>query len=364
MSVSSEVQRYIQQIKLEEIGLQGQEKLQRARVLCVGAGGIGATLLPYLAGAGVGTLGIIDDDVIEESNLHRQILYQEKDIHQLKAATAKLKLEALNSNINIQSYEVRLSDENAKGIISQYDLVADCSDNFYTRYLTHDICYRLQKPYVYASAYQFQGHCSLFYGKKNPCLHCLFPVIPDSIGNCQTGGVLGTLPGLLGIMQATEIIKWITQSGVSLLNRLLWIDFLSMEIKKIHLVKNKQCQFCVYDQTMEKSVFSQCVSSYEMESFAVSSHALPGFLQQNTDALLLDVRTETEHRNYNLGGRFIPLAELPDRLDELNPLQPTLVYCQSGQRSKRAWMLLRQAGFRTIYHLANGLGSMTDVKLG
>ncbi|WP_454780679.1 ThiF family adenylyltransferase [Legionella sp. WA2022007384] len=364
MAVSSELKRYAQQIKLEEIGLHGQEKLQKARVLCVGAGGIGATLLPYLAGAGVGTLGIIDDDRIEESNLHRQILYQEKDIHQLKATTAKMKLQALNSNINIQAYDVRLNDENAEDIISQYDLVADCSDNFHTRYLTHGICYRLEKPYVYASAYQFQGHCSLFYGRENPCLHCLFPVIPDSVANCQNGGVLGPLPGLLGILQATEIIKWITQSGVSLLNRLLCIDFLSMEMKNIHLVKNKECQFCVYGQAMEKNVFTQCVSSYDLQSFAVSSDDLSSFLHQYPDALLLDVRTEAEHNRYNLGELFIPLSELPDRLNDLNSLQPILIYCQSGQRSQRALMLLKKAGFRSVYHLANGLDSMSKINTG
>ncbi|WP_131794307.1 ThiF family adenylyltransferase [Fluoribacter gormanii] len=358
MSVSSKLKRYAQQIKLEEIGVHGQEKLQKARVLCVGAGGIGATLLPYIAGAGVGTLGIIDDDLIEESNLHRQILYQEKDIHHLKATTAKMKLQALNSNINIQAYDARLSDENAEDIIAQYDLVADCSDNFYTRYLTHGICYRLEKPYVYASAYQFQGHCSLFYGKENPCLHCVFPLIPDSVANCQNDGVLGTLPGLLGILQATEIIKWITRSGVSLLNRLLCIDFLSMEMKNIHLVKNKECPFCVYGQTVDKNIFTQCLPSDEMNSFAVSSHDLPRFLQKNPDALLLDVRTVSEHNRNNLGGTLIPLAELPDRCNELNPLQPTLIYCQSGQRSQRALMLLRQAGFRTVYHLASGLDSL------
>ncbi|PWY57500.1 thiamine biosynthesis protein ThiF [Legionella qingyii] len=358
MFSSSELKRYAQQIRLEEIGVHGQKKLQKSRVLCVGAGGIGATLLPYLAGAGVGTLGIIDDDFIEESNLHRQILYQEKDIYHLKATTAKMKLQGLNSNINIQVYEARLNNENAEDIIAQYDLVADCSDNFYTRYLTHGICYRLEKPYVYASAYQFQGHCSLFYGKDNPCLHCLFPVIPDSFANCQNGGVLGTLPGLLGIVQATEIIKWITQSGVSLLNRLLCIDFLSMEMKNIHLVKNEECSFCVSGQTVEKNIFTQSVPSDEMQSFAVLADALPSFLQNNPDALLLDVRTVTEHNMNNLGGTLIPLSELPDRFNELNPLQTTLIYCQSGQRSQRALILLRQAGFRTVYHLANGLDSV------
>ncbi|MCW8384970.1 HesA/MoeB/ThiF family protein [Fluoribacter dumoffii] len=355
--MSDALKRYTQQIKLEEIGIGGQKKLQKARVLCVGAGGIGATLLPYLAGAGVGTIGIIDGDVIEEGNLHRQILYQEQDVFYKKATTARMKLQALNSNINVQAYEFRLNDENAETIIMQYDLIADCSDNFSTRYLIHEVCYRLEKPYVYASAQQFQGHCSLFYGKDNPCLHCLFPVIPDTVVSCQSDGVLGTLPGLLGILQATEIIKWITQSGVSLLNRLLCIDLLSLEVKKINLIKNKECPFCVLGKK-KGNVFTQ--SCDDMGSFAVTAAALSGFLQKNPQILLLDVRTEAEHQKKNLGGKLIPLSELAERFNELDPQQPLLIYCQSGQRSRQAFALLKAAGFCSLYHLQNGLHALVE----
>lgn len=354
MSIAPELKRYTQHIKLEEIGLVGQEKLKSARVLCIGAGGIGVSVLPYLAGAGVGTIGVIDDDVIDESNLHRQILYQEKEVHQAKAAVAVTKLQALNSSINLHTYEFRINADNAAEIISQYDLVADCSDNFYTRYLVHDTCFRLEKPYVYASALQFQGHCSVFYGTQNPCLHCLFPVIPDATPNCHNGGVLGTLPGLLGIFQATEIIKWITNSGVSLLNRLLCIDLLTMEIKKILLVKNEKCQFCVHGQSIDERIFENCSTSFD-RTCTLSSEALPTFLQENPDVLLLDVRTTEEHTARNLGGKSIPLAELSTRLHELDPLQSILIYCQSGQRSQKAVTLLKQAGFRSIYHLAKGI---------
>ena len=358
MAVLSEFERYSQQIKLAEIGIQGQKKLQQAKVVCIGAGGIGATLLPYLAGAGVGTIGIIDNDFIEEGNLHRQILYQEIDISKAKAAVAKMKLNTLNSNIHIEDYAFRLTADNVEELIVQYDLVADCSDNFYTRYLAHDVCYRLGKPYVYASAYQFQGHCSLFYGQQNPCLHCLFPIIPDTNANCQNGGVIGTLPGLLGIVQATEMIKWITGSGTSLLNRLLCIDLLSMEIKNIRLTKNQQCPFCVYGHALEEDAFGLCSSSENMQSIAISTENLPNFLQENPQVLLLDVRTADEHHDKNLGGAFIPLAELPMRLNELNPLEPILIYCQSGQRSQRAVTLLRKSGFPRVYHLANGIDSL------
>ncbi|AUH72180.1 ThiF family adenylyltransferase [Legionella sainthelensi] len=362
MSFLPELKRYTQQIKLEEIGILGQEKLQNAKVLCVGAGGIGVTLLTYLAGAGVGTIGIIDDDLIEEANLHRQILYQEKDICKAKAVVAETKLQELNSNIKIHSYAFRLTADNAAEIIAQYDLVADCSDNFYTRYLVHDTCYRLEKPYVYASAYQFQGHCSLFHGKKNPCLHCLFPVVPDTGANCQTGGVLGTLPGLLGILQATEIIKWITASGVSLLNRLLCIDFLTMDIKNIQLTKNEECPFCVYGQTLNEGDFGLCIELNHEHT--VSAENLAPFLEANPEILLLDVRTAEEHSDKNLGGRLIPLAELPMRLNELNPLDPILIYCQSGRRSQRAVILLKEAGFLAVYHLAYGINSLSRWGVG
>ncbi|MBI2786120.1 MAG: HesA/MoeB/ThiF family protein [Legionella longbeachae] len=353
-----EFKRYNQQIKLEEIGIDGQKKLQNARVLCIGAGGIAATLLSYLAAAGVGTIGIIDDDLIEEGNLHRQILYQEKHINKAKAEIAKKQLLALNSHINILTYEFRLTAENAEELITPYDFIADCTDNFYTRYLIHDTCFGMEKPYFYASAYQFQGHCSVFYGKHNPCLHCLFPIVPKTGANCQDDGVLGTLPGLLGLLQATEIIKWITQSGVSLLNRLLCINFLTMEMSHINLIKNDKCQFCVHGKLTADNVIDFCNSSFELNTFSVSAQIFPYFLQRNPDTLLLDVRTVEEHVAKNLGGKSIPLNELPSRLTELDSKQLILIYCQSGRRSQKAFMILRQAGFHSIYHLTKGIESL------
>lgn len=357
MTDTFELSRYTQQIKLAEIGVAGQEKLFQARVLCVGAGGISATLLPYLAGAGIGTIGIIDDDSIEESNLHRQILYQERDIKKSKATLAKLKLQALNSTIKITAHECRLTAENAQEIIRQYDLVADCSDNFYTRYLAHEICYRLDKPYFYASAYQFKGHCALFYGKQNPCLQCIFPVIPPTVANCQNGAVLGTLPGLLGIIQATEIIKWITHAGISLLNRLLCIDLIPLEMKQVHLFKNEECQFCIHGNPIEDKLLKRFHETPEMHFHTVTSKDFFIFLEENPKTLLLDVRTVAEHHQINLGGKLIPLDELPDRLNELDSSRPHLIYCQSGQRSKQAYMILKKAGFCSLYHLDHGIQS-------
>lgn len=341
--------RYQQQLKLREIGLQGQEKLQAARVLCIGAGGIGVTLLPYLAGAGVGQIGMVDDDRIELSNLHRQILYREEQIGQFKVDIAKQQLEALNPTIEVQAYATRLAADNAEELINKYDIIADCTDNFYTRYLIHDTCFRLQKPYVYASAALFQGHCSLFYGEDNPCLHCLFPAVPKNAGSCQDSGVLGTVPGLLGLIQATEIIKWITKTGTSLHNRLLCIDFLTMEMKNVRLMKNQECPFCVHGVTLALQDFGSCASSY-----AITTDGLASFLLQHPKTLLVDVRTREEHAVENIGGIVIPLDELALRVNELDFENTILVYCYSGKRSQQALVLLKELGFKDVYHLDGG----------
>jgi sulfur-carrier protein adenylyltransferase/sulfurtransferase len=243
---TEELIRYSQQIKLEQIGLAGQEKLKSARVLCIGLGGLGSPLLLYLAAAGVGKLGIIDDDVVELSNLHRQILYRQAQIASPKAAAAKEQLQALNPSIGVHSYPIRLTQKNAVELIEQYDIVADGSDNFCTRYLAHDICFALDRPYVYGSTAQFQGQCAVFHGKQGPCFRCLFPT-PANIEeapDCHTGGVLGVLPGLLGVIQASEIIKWVLQTGESLKERLLRVDLLKMKFQEIQLVKNPECSLC------------------------------------------------------------------------------------------------------------------------
>jgi sulfur-carrier protein adenylyltransferase/sulfurtransferase len=243
---TEELIRYSQQIKLEEIGLAGQEKLKNARVLCIGLGGIGCPLLLYLAAAGVGNLGIVDDDIVELSNLQRQILYRLPQLAQQKAAAAKAQLQALNPSIEVHEYPLRLTEQNAVELIEQYDIVADGSDNFCTRYQIHDVCFALDRPYVYGSTSQFQGQCSLFHGKQGPCFRCLFPTPTNTntIPTCSAGGVLGVLPGLLGVIQATEIIKWVLQTGESLKNRLLLVDLLKMKFQEIHLAKNPDCSLC------------------------------------------------------------------------------------------------------------------------
>jgi molybdopterin/thiamine biosynthesis adenylyltransferase len=242
MLLPHELRRYAQQIKLAEIGFQGQEQLKNLKILCIGAGGLGSSLLFYLAAAGVGTIGIVDGDTIEESNLHRQILYAYQDINLYKAQVASSRIQALNPVVDVITHDVRATPENMSELILPYDIVADCSDNFDTRYLIHDTCYKLNKPYAYASASQFRGHCALFVG--SPCLHCVFPLSGCSNGGCTTEGVIGVSPGLLGIIQATEILKWKLNIGLSLHKKLLTVDLLNLQFKEITLHQNPQCPLC------------------------------------------------------------------------------------------------------------------------
>lgn len=356
---ADEIMRYAQQIKLSEIGLEGQKKLKQARVLCIGLGGLGSPLLLYLAAAGVGKLGIIDHDQVELTNLHRQILYRSQDLNQSKAILAKQQLLALNPSIEVQAYPEKLTQYNVDELLRQYDIIADGSDNFATRYLIHDSCFRFNKPYVYASAGQFKGYCAIFQANadaENPCLRCLFPkaTVNDSNVNCATQGVIGVLPGLLGILQATEIIKWILKLGSSLVKRLLTVDLLTMTFKEIHLHKNPDCPLCVYREFVKEPIAEKIDSEIlSFEKYAISTQQLILLLQKNNTALI-DVRSAAEHEDKNIGGQLIPLIELPDRLNELNSNHTIILYCHSGQRSLAALKLLLTAGLTSVKYLKNG----------
>lgn len=349
-----ELIRYSQQIKLDEIGFLGQEKLKNSRVLCVGLGGLGSPLLLYLAAAGVGTLGLVDDDVVELSNLQRQILYHSSQVALQKTVAAESQLLALNPSIQVNTYSEKLTENNASQLISKYDIIADGSDNFYTRYLIHDICFELDKPYVYASASQFQGYCSIFYGNKGPCFRCLFPMpsSSDTIPNCAVGGVLGVLPGILGIIQAAEIIKWILKMGHSLEKRLLMIDLLKMTFKEIQISQNPDCMLCVHHQPLITRINPLCCQHpIDLKTHAITSDQLSEFLKQNSKTTLVDVRTVKEHETQNIGGKLLPLAELPYRLSELDPSHNIILYCHSGKRSLLALNILLEAGFTSVKYL-------------
>lgn len=352
---SDELDRYSQQIKLREIGLSGQEKLKNARVLCVGLGGLGSSLLLYLAAAGVGRLGLVDADTIELSNLQRQVLYRFPQVSLAKTASAAEQILALNSDIQVDTYYEKFTEKNATPLINQYDIVADGSDNFLTNYLIHDVCFKQQKPYVYASASKFQGYCSLFRGNEGPCLRCLFPTPPDPklIPSCEAGGVLGVVPGLLGTIQATEIIKWIVEIGDLLEKRLLMVDLLKMTFKEIQLFQNPDCPLCIHQQPLDKLTYPST-----LESYSITSEDMLRLLKHPT-VTLIDVRSAEEHQAKNIGGKLLPLSELPGRLKELNPHHTLILYCHSGRRSILALNILLEAGFSSVKYLINGIRGLT-----
>lgn len=344
----SEIKHYSQQLKLDEIGIEGQLKLRDARVLCIGAGGLGSSLLLYLAAAGIGTIGIVDDDVVEITNLHRQILYQATHVGLHKAEIAKLHLSSLNPHIELHAHTERFTIANAHHLINHYDIIADCSDNFATHYLINDVCYDLDKPAVFASVSQFEGQCSLFLGKKTPCLRCIFPVKPalDVINDCATGGVLGVVPGLLGVIQATEVIKTLLGIDTTLSACLLMFDLLNMQVRRFATSRNPECVLCVLNTPLE--LLTRALPS-------ISLIELNQKIQRDDNLFLLDVRTQQEHAVYNIGGVVIPLPELLSRLTELKPHDEIVVYCQSGERSSRAVEILIAANFKNVRYLRDAI---------
>lgn len=351
-----EQRRYAPHLKLDEIGLIGQQKLKNARVLCIGAGGLASPLLLYLAAAGVGTLGIVDDDIVELENLQRQILFQNHHLSQSKVEVAAQQLFALNENIQIHTYQTKFNLDNAQDLCQPYNIIADCSDNFFTRYLVNDVCFKLQKPYVHASIFKFEGQCSFFSGKNPPCLRCLFPVTTDfkMLPNCHDTGVIGVLPGLLGVIQATEIIKWILQMGELLIGRLLRINLLKMQFDEFQFKMNPDCDLCIHQQPLAS--LKRPNDCFTDPTDAITAAELHSLINKNDQQiLLLDVRTIEEHLIFNLGDKIIPVDELAVRLNELDRSQLIVTYCQKGPRSQAAYQILKNANFPFVKYLLNGL---------
>jgi molybdopterin/thiamine biosynthesis adenylyltransferase/rhodanese-related sulfurtransferase len=361
MLSTDEISRYAQQIKLEKIGLAGQRRLKNARVLCIGAGGLASPLLLYLAAAGIGHLGIVDDDRIELSNLQRQILYQHAHQSHKKVERAAQQIQALNPDVQVTVYDQRLHAENAKEIIAQYDIVADCTDNFTTRYLINDVCFLLGIPFVSASVEQFEGQCTLFLGKQGPCYRCLFPTSPRTpIPTCSEGGVLGVLPGILGVIQATEIMKYLLEIGQGLSGRLLLLNLLQIQFRTIEYARDPECLLCTQARTPDFLPFPQETCPMHNE---ISPEALHQRMAAQEPLFLLDVRTSEEHQSYNIGGVLIPLSELPARIAELDPSVPIVAYCRSGGRSLQAVAWLQAAGFSSVQSLAGGVMAVQAAQL-
>jgi len=327
----TEINRYQRHLSLPQIGTQGQKQLQAARVLCVGIGGLGAAVLPYLAAAGVGRLGIVDFDTVDISNLQRQVIYTEDDVGQSKVNVAKNKLTALNSEIIIKAHEMRLDEQNALDLFENYDIVVDGSDNFSTRYLINDACFELKKPHVFASIYQFEGQCAVFNWQDGPCYRCLFPEVRsiESIPDCNEAGVLGVLPGMMGMMQANEVIKLICQIGKSLAGRLLTVNALDMKFHEYVIQKNPNCVLCIHGKLF--SELSRNAAQCQTDEIAtVTVKQLKQMIDKKHDFLLVDVRKDDEYQLKNIGGFHVPLSDLPNKLDQLPKNKMIVMHCKRG----------------------------------
>lgn len=363
MMDKDELLRYSRHFSLPHVGVEGQQRLRDAKVLCIGAGGLGSPLLLYLAAAGVGTIGIVDNDVVDVTNLQRQVLYTTDNIGQKKVFSAKTKLQALNPHINVITHDEHLIADNALQIIRQYDIVADGTDNFATRYLVNDACYHLKKPNVYASIFQFEGQCSIFSAPNGPCYRCLYDSPPPAglIPNCAEGGVFGVLPGLLGTLQATEVLKLILGIGDPLIGRLLTIDTLTMRFREFALQRNPDCRLCTHQQpfaTLPDHDIGVCQMNTAPATAtvaAISVQELAELQKNHAKFILLDVREPYEYDICNLQGKLIPIGELPQRLNELDKDSMIIAHCKGGGRSTRACLLLQEAGFSDVRNLTGGV---------
>jgi len=344
------LERYSRQIILPEIGLSGQEKLTNAKVLMIGAGGLGCPVLQYLTAAGVGTIGIVDDDVIDISNLHRQILYTTADVGKPKACIAKQKLELLNPHISITVYKERFTTSNAQNICNGYDLVIDGSDNFKTRYLVNDTCVALNKVLVFGSIFKFEGHVSVFNYQDGPNYRDMFPETPSSneVPNCAEIGVLGILPGIIGMYMANEAIKIICGIGETLSGKFLSINALDNTTSIFKLTKQQQESIKTLATVVPEPILS--------ENHEISNDELNAWLEQTPDEIyLVDVRESYEFEDYNIGGTNIPLYELKEHIGSLPQNKKLIFCCHTGQRSKMAIQLLKPAYKGKMYSLKNGI---------
>ncbi len=364
-----ELTRYSRHLLLPEVGETGQKKLKAAKVLIVGAGGLGCPASLYLAAAGVGHLGIVDSDVVEESNLQRQILYNIDDIGNSKVDCAREKLTRLNPYIEVKTYNEVLTSQNALGIIKNYDLVIDGTDNFPTRYLVNDACVLLGKPNCYGSIYRFEGQASLFSYKSGPCYRCLVPnpPPPELVSSCAEAGVFGVLPSIIGSIQATEAIKVITGIGKTLSGRFLTFDALDMDFHEFMIRRDNSCKICGDDPSIFELIdyqqFCRPESSKEAVVPEINPTELSQRLERGDSITLLDVREEFEIKISNLKNAVhIPMGSVVDRLEELNPEVEFIVYCSVGLRSARICSLLKERGFSHVLNLKGGINAWaTDV---
>ena len=363
---NDEILRYSRHLILPEVGLAGQRRLKAARVLLVGAGGLGSPAALYLAAAGVGTLGLVDFDVVDLTNLQRQIIHGTRDVGRSKLASASDRIRDINPHVAVEAFETRLTSANALDIVREFDVVIDGADNFPTRYLVNDACVLTGRPNVYGSIFRFEGQASVFATQDGPCYRCLFrePPPPGLVPSCAEGGVLGVLPGLVGTIQATEAIKLILQVGESLIGRLLLVDALSLRFRTVNVRRDPACPLCgthEIDTLVDYEAFCGLKRAEAEELAAAPIHEitpaeLARKLGRGDDVDLIDVREPHEYSIARIdGARLVPLGTLTDALSTLRPEREIVVHCKSGGRSARAVRFLQDEGFRNVWNLTGGI---------
>jgi len=355
---SDELRRYGRHLVLPEIGREGQLKLKQARVLVVGAGGLGSPAALYLAAAGVGTIGLVEFDRVDETNLQRQILYGSDDVGRPKVDAARERLVAANPLIRIEAHAMRFDLDNARQLVAGYDLVLDGSDNFPTRYLVNDACVLEGRPDVWGAVFRFEGQASIFAAPGGPCYRCLFPEPPPpgSVPSCAEAGVFGVLPGIIGTIQAAEAIRWVTGVGAPLVGRLLLFDALAMRFREVRLPKSPDCPVCSDHPTQTSLIRYEDTCEMPEDAFEFDVTEIARRLQEGEPIELLDVRTAREREIAVLpGGSWIPLQELDRRWSEVPTDRPVVVYCHTGRRSAFATSFLRDKGIERVYNLAGGI---------
>ncbi|MFN7984857.1 MAG: molybdopterin-synthase adenylyltransferase MoeB [Vicinamibacterales bacterium] len=377
---NEEIKRYSRHLIMPEVGVDGQRRLKAGSVLCIGAGGLGSPAAMYLAAAGVGRIGVIDFDVVDYSNLQRQIIHGTSDVGRSKLASAKDRLLDINPHIQVDTYEAALSSENALEFFKPYDVILDGTDNFPTRYLTNDACVLLGKPNAYGSIFRFEGQASVFATKDGPCYRCLYPEPPPPglVPSCAEGGVLGVLPGVIGVIQATEAIKLLTGIGEPLVGRFLIYDALRMRFRELKLRKDPDCPVCGTNPTVTKLIdyeeFCGLRPSVETEAAAAVASAgatvnateitaveLKQRLDRGDKLVIVDVREPNEYQiNRIPGSQLIPLGEIPRRYAELDPEEEIVVQCKAGGRSAKAADYLRTVGFKRVLNLKGGILDWVD----
>lgn len=369
---NEEIRRYSRHLILPEVGLAGQRKIRNTSVLCIGAGGLGSPIAMYLAAAGIGRLGIVDFDTVDYSNLQRQILHSDADVGTSKADSAKVAIQALNPNVQVDLHKTRITADNAFDLIRPYDIVVDGTDNFPTRYLTNDACVLLKKPNVYGSIFRFEGQASVFAPHLGgPCYRCLYPEPPPPgmVPSCAEGGVLGVLPGIIGCIQATEILKLALGKGSTLIGRLMLFNALDMKFRELKLRKDPKCPVCGPNPTVTELIDYEMFCGIQPEPVNPGSNPDEVSLLEMKKALetpslgikVIDVREADEQQIARIAGvPLVPLSTLPQRFTDLDPNVQYYIHCKSGVRSMKALRFLREQGFKYVKSVKGGINGWAD----